>query len=81
MKKLSATLFILFISITLFAQDSTQVSKEEYSAARESMKDVESALLRENSDAIAVQLINKAKEAGFASKNYMGRSQDIRSLY
>lgn len=68
MKKLSATLFILFISITLFAQDSTQVSKEEYSAARESMKDVESALLRENSDAIAVQLINEAKEAGFASK-------------
>ncbi len=68
-------LLVLTASIFLFATASAQEivddKKEAYKAARETLKNVESTLLKEKKDPKAIELITTAKNASNKSYEYL----------
>jgi len=61
----------IFLSVSTSAQDTVDDKKQAYKTARETMKIVESKLLKEKNDPKAVELIMAAKDASNKSYEYL----------
>ena len=71
MKNLLVLTASIFIFATASAQETDDDKKEAYKAARETLKNVESTLLKEKKDPKAVELITTAKNASNKSYEYL----------
>ena len=71
MKNLLVLTACIFLFATASAQETVNDKKEAYKAARLTLKNVESTLLKENKDPKAVELITAAKETSNKSYEYL----------